>query len=129
MSSCVLTAVLLAESADAGQMAATFVAGTQCPLLGPKDSNSLSADSCSPICHTLFSCWFMCCNHCSAGPIGVAERAKAAIVACLMCDAAATGVQWIYDMELLAQLQQQRQQVCLKYEEKKPGIQAGCGAL
>lgn len=30
------------------------------------------------------------------------------MVACLVCDAAATGVQWIYDLDTLQQLQQQR---------------------
>ena len=49
-------------------------------------------------------------THPAAGPLSTAERAKGAIVACLTCDAAATGVQWIYDLDTLAQLQQQRQQ-------------------
>lgn len=38
----------------------------------------------------------------------MADRARGAMVACLVCDAAATGVQWIYDLDTLQQLQQQR---------------------
>lgn len=41
----------------------------------------------------------------------MSDRAKGAIVGCLACDAAATGVQWIYDLDTLAQLQKQREMV------------------
>lgn len=41
----------------------------------------------------------------------MADRAKGAIIASMTCDAAATGVQWIYDLDTLAQLQQHKQQV------------------
>lgn len=41
----------------------------------------------------------------------MSDRAKGAMVGCLTCDAAATGVQWIYDLDTLAQLQRHREQV------------------
>jgi hypothetical protein len=39
------------------------------------------------------------------------SRAYGSVLACLTCDAAATGVQWIYDTAQLAQLLEQRRQV------------------
>ncbi|KAF6260730.1 ADP-ribosylation/Crystallin J1 [Scenedesmus sp. NREL 46B-D3] len=45
-----------------------------------------------------------------AGGLGTAQRAAGAVVGCCVADAAATPVQWIYDVQQLQQLQQQRQQ-------------------
>jgi hypothetical protein len=43
--------------------------------------------------------------------LSIAERAAGAIIGCCVADAAATPVQWIYDVQKLQQLLEQRQQV------------------
>lgn len=47
----------------------------------------------------------------SVGGLSIAQRAAGAIIGCCVADAAATPVQWIYDVAKLQQLLQQRQQV------------------
>lgn len=65
-------------------------------------------------------CFPLCCHWvivtgvtaaAASGHLTMADGAKGAIIASMTCDAAATGVQWIYDLDTLAQLQQHRQQV------------------
>jgi hypothetical protein len=58
-----------------------------------------------------FACY--ACS-CAAGGVGIAQRAAGAIIGCCVGDAAATPVQWIYDVEKLQQLLEQRQKVTIR---------------